>query len=208
MPNMALEGSLPPALSDFLAAGAAPIYMTLGSWMPKDLEQQRASVQLFTDAARQAGCRAIIQSSSAAQCGFESCAQFLYIAAAPHHAIFPHCALVVHHGGAGTTQAAALAGRPSVVIAHISEQEHWGAELQRIGVAGKPARRRRVCAKTLARQICQVRDTPAMAARASAVAAPMRCENGVIEAVTLIGRHLAGLDGAVPGDYINDSQVS
>ena len=32
-------------------------------------------------------------------------ARIVRIGAAPHDVIFPRCALVVHHGGAGTTQA-------------------------------------------------------------------------------------------------------
>jgi len=33
----------------------------------------------------------------------------------PHELLLPQCALVVHHGGAGTTQAALLAGEEQVV---------------------------------------------------------------------------------------------
>ncbi|WP_197065317.1 glycosyltransferase [Massilia sp. 9096] len=35
-PNLAIEGALPEMLGAFLAAGEAPVYMTFGSWMPKD----------------------------------------------------------------------------------------------------------------------------------------------------------------------------
>jgi len=59
---------------------------------------------------------------------------------------------VVHHGGAGTTQSATLAGKPSVIIAHIGEQEYWGTELRRRGIAGKTLWRRRVTAAALARR--------------------------------------------------------
>ena len=192
MPNMALEGTLPDTLSAFLAAGEPPVYMTLGSWMPKDLPNQALTLKLLTEAATLAGCRAIIQSMCAGDCGFLSSEQVLYVPAAPHHAIFPHCELVVHHGGAGTTQAATLAGKPSVVVAHISEQEHWGAELRRMGIGGKPAKRRQATAASLAQQIRVVRNAPAMRAAAQAVALPMRAENGVAEAVKLIGQRFAG----------------
>ena len=43
------------------------------------------------------------------------------ITKAPHQHIFPHCAAVVHHGGAGTTQAATIAGCPSIVVEHASD---------------------------------------------------------------------------------------
>ncbi len=188
MPNLAMEGTVPPDLQAFLAAGEPPVYMTLGSWMPADPGWQRQTLELLTEAARLAGCRAIIQSADAAGCGFTSSAQVLYVQAAPHQAVFPHCCAVLHHGGAGTTQSATLAGKPSIVVAHISEQEHWGRELHRLGMAGKPVHRRKATAANLAKLIRQVRGTPAMADAAAAVGTAMRKENGVATAVDLIGR--------------------
>jgi len=185
-PNCELEGELPPALGGFLAAGEAPVYMTFGSWMPKDIKGQASALRLLTDAARQANCRAIIQCSDWQACGFNSDDQVLYVAAAPHHQIFPHCLAVVHHGGAGTTQSATLAGKPSIVVANLSEQEHWGRELQRIGVAAKPAKRRNVTAASLAAQIRQLRGMPAMGERARRIGAAMRQEDGVAQAVRQI----------------------
>lgn len=145
-PNLAMEGDIPPGLAAFVAAGDAPVYMTFGSWMPRDPTGQAKAVRLLTDAARAAGCRAIMQAPSAAACGFLSDDTILYVAAAPHHAIFPHCRAVVHHGGAGTTQSVMRTGKPSVVVANISEQEHWARELRRLGMAGTPAKRRNVTA--------------------------------------------------------------
>lgn len=185
-PNCELEGTLPAALSGFLSAGSAPVYMTFGSWMPKDVTGQTVALRLLADAARQAGCRAIIQCSDWEACGFSSDDQILYVAAAPHHQIFPYCQAIVHHGGAGTTQSATLAGKPSIVVANISEQEHWGRELHRIGVAGKPSTRRSATPASLARQIRQVLGDPAMAERAARVGQVMRQENGVAQAVRQI----------------------
>jgi UDP:flavonoid glycosyltransferase YjiC (YdhE family) len=188
MPNVAIEGKVAPALDAFLAAGEAPVYMTLGSWMPADIDWQRQTLQLLTDAAQQAGCRAIIQSADAAACGFTSSERFHYLPAAPHHAVFPRCCAVLHHGGAGTTQSATLAGKPSVVVPHISEQDHWGRELQRLGIAGRPVHRRKATVAALARLIRQVRDTPAMTQAAVAAGTAMRGEDGVATAVDLVER--------------------
>jgi sterol 3beta-glucosyltransferase len=186
MPNMQLEGQLTDALEAFLAAGTAPIYMTFGSWTPRDIAYQTETLRLFIDAATLAGCRAIIQTHDAAACGFQSSQQILFVTASPHHLIFPRCAAVVHHGGAGTTQSTTLAGRPSVVVAHISEQEHWGQELRRIGIAGKPLKRRSATAKQLAARISALR--PAMQSRATVIARAMAQEDGVATAVRLINQ--------------------
>lgn len=187
MPNMPLEGDVGAELAAFLAAGEAPVYMTTGSWMPRDTALQSTALQLLTQAARLAGCRAIIQSRDAQACGFTSDNDILYIGAAPHHAVFPRCRAVVHHGGAGTTQSVTLAGMPSVVIAHISEQEHWGRELQRLGCAGKPLHVRSVTAKKLAARITEVLQSPSMAQHAQVAARAMAQENGVAAAVRIIG---------------------
>jgi UDP:flavonoid glycosyltransferase YjiC (YdhE family) len=184
MPNMQIEGRLTDAVEAFLAAGDAPVYMTFGSWTPRDIPNQTDHLKLFTDAATQAGCRAIIQTDDAAACGFQSDERVLYVSASPHHLIFPRCAAVVHHGGAGTTQSVTLAGRPSVVVAHISEQEHWGKELRRVGIAGKPLHRRSVTARQLAARIRAI--SPAMQAKAPVVARAMAQENGVAAAIRLI----------------------
>ena len=188
MPNMQLEGRLTELLSAFLAAGEAPVYMTLGSWMPSDIANQTDTLRMLTEAARLAGCRAVIQASNWDACGFRSDDQIMYVSASPHHLIFPRCAAVVHHGGAGTTQSTTLAGRPSIVIAHISEQEHWANELRRIGVAGKLTTRRSVTAKQLADRIRHVRAHPELAASAQAVATAMAQEHGVARSVELITR--------------------
>ncbi|MYN40882.1 hypothetical protein GTP55_16060 [Duganella sp. FT109W] len=186
MPNMQIEGRLTDAVEAFLAAGEAPVYMTFGSWTPRDIPNQTDHLKLFTDAATQAGCRAIIQTDDAAACGFQSDERVLYVSASPHHLIFPRCAAVVHHGGAGTTQSVTRAGKPSVVVAHISEQEHWGKELRRVGIAGKPLHRRSVTAKRLASRLRAV--SPAMQVKAPLVARAMAQEDGVAAAVRLINQ--------------------
>jgi UDP:flavonoid glycosyltransferase YjiC (YdhE family) len=81
-----------------------------------------------------------------------------------------------------------LAGKPSIVVANISEQQHWGRELQRIGVAARPLDRRSVTARSIAAQIKLVQNTPQMTDKARDIAKAMGKENGVAEAVSLIER--------------------
>jgi UDP:flavonoid glycosyltransferase YjiC (YdhE family) len=58
----------------------------------------------------------------------------------PHDLVLPYVALAVHHGGAGTTTAAARAGIPQVVLPHILDQFYWAhrVELLDLGPAGLP----------------------------------------------------------------------
>jgi UDP:flavonoid glycosyltransferase YjiC (YdhE family) len=195
VPHLDIEGTVPGELAAFLKAGEAPVYMTFGSWMPRDAAGQAKALRLLTQAARMADCRAIIQGHSAQACGFTSDDQILYVCAAPHQAIFPHCSAIVHHGGAGTTHAATLAGKPSIVVANISEQEHWGQELRRLGIGGKLIKRRSVTPASLARRIASVLAAPDMTARAGAIASAMKEENGVSEAVRLITERFSPASG-------------
>lgn len=61
---------------------------------------------------------------------------FLAVDEAPHSWVFPHCAAVVHHGGAGTTSRALASGVPSLIIPVLrwSDQWTWGALVEQRGV--------------------------------------------------------------------------
>jgi sterol 3beta-glucosyltransferase len=57
-----------------------------------------------------------------------------FVRAVDHGWLFPRCAVVVHHGGAGTTFAAAEAGVPSVVCSFFADQPFWGSRIAALGV--------------------------------------------------------------------------
>jgi sterol 3beta-glucosyltransferase/vancomycin aglycone glucosyltransferase len=188
-----VEGTVPEQLRSFLSAGAPPVYMTLGSMMAGSDEKQ--TLALLVSAVRAASVRAIVQTPSWAPLGFDSDNQLHFISAAPHASVFPHCSAVLHHGGAGTSQAALRAGVPSVVVAHTAEQELWGRELQRLGVAGAPIARRNATAPGLASAIRQVVQSDPMRQTAKSLGARMADEDGVATAVRLIEESFAHLGG-------------
>jgi UDP:flavonoid glycosyltransferase YjiC (YdhE family) len=97
--------------------------------------------------------------------------------------IFPHCAVVIHHGGAGTTQASLLAGAPSVVVAHIADQPFWGHELQRLGVGAKPMSRFKMTSERLASAIQSVTQNTEITRNARSISLQMKKENGVSNAI-------------------------
>ncbi len=49
-------------------------------------------------------------------------------------AIFPACRAVVHHGGAGTTNAGLRAGVPTLILWTLPDQAAWGARVKRLKV--------------------------------------------------------------------------
>jgi len=51
-----------------------------------------------------------------------------------HQALFKRVAAIVHHGGAGTTHAAARAGTPQLVIPQHYDQHYWAGRVQALGI--------------------------------------------------------------------------
>jgi UDP:flavonoid glycosyltransferase YjiC (YdhE family) len=129
-------------LDKFLEAGDPPVYFTFGSMMPISLEYIRETAAIWSEAVQQVGCRAILQIPWQDPFVFPSSEQTFTVQRSPYKKVFPRCSLVVHHGGAGTTQSALLTGRPAIIVAHVSDQFFWGAELERLGVAGKTLNRK------------------------------------------------------------------
>jgi len=188
VPEKAEPWQMPPDLRQFIEDGDPPVYMTFGSMLAGE-EDPGQVLGILSDAARLAQCRAIIQADWAGLSDHPQADHVHRISQAPHQYIFPCCAAVVHHGGAGTTQAATLAGCPSIVVEHASDQPLWGSVLQRMGIAPKMLHRRSLTAHKLARAIQAVMKTPAMKDKAGRIGAMMQNEDGLATAVALIAQH-------------------
>ena len=176
--------TLAPEVDAFLRAGPSPVFMGFGSLMPISGSHLTDTVGVFEAAAARAKCRAIIQS----EIERPSTANTLFIKRAPHNIVFPRCAAIVHHAGAGTTHTALRAGTPSVPVPHVSDQFLWSRELQRLGVAPTPLRRTKLAAAPLASRISEVLEAPQMRAAARSMSARMQRDNGPGTAADLIER--------------------
>jgi UDP:flavonoid glycosyltransferase YjiC (YdhE family) len=103
----------------------------------------------------------------------------------PHEALFPRCALIIHHGGSGTTHSACRAGVPSLVMPFAADQFFWADRLRALGVAPPALSPKRLDAGTLQRAIAFAEHADTRA-RASALGQAMTAENGVRAGVTTI----------------------
>lgn len=124
---------LPPALEEFLASGPPPIYLGFGSMSASD-----QTGHVLIEAARALGLRSILAQGWAGLLPHDTGEDVISISDVDHEALFPRVAAVVHHGGAGTTHAAARTGTPQVIIPHSYDQFYWAHRVQelRIGVSG------------------------------------------------------------------------
>jgi sterol 3beta-glucosyltransferase len=176
---------IPDDLKAFLQAGDPPVFITFGSTAALDPSLVETT-RLMIEAVSLGKFRAIIQSRWEDLSEIPGSSSIYRIGYAPHQHIFPHCAAVVHHGGAGTTQSATRCGCPSVVVEHALDQRLWGILLNRVGLAPKPLHRRSLTPAKLAKAVRNVLDSVEMAARAKAAGRAMLAENGVKRAVELM----------------------
>lgn len=178
---------VPRKLQEFLDQGEPPIYMTFGSCMEF---QPKQYTEILVEAALLSGRRAIIQ-TSVNHPAFEESEHLYRVDQTPHSSVFPQCSLVVHHGGAGTTQSALHAGKPSVVVAHGFDQPYWAKRLCRLGVGGEPLSIDNVSEADLSKAIMEVMNDPDANMNAFDVSQALVKENGVASAVIEIERVLA-----------------
>ncbi len=186
---------MPETLRQFLSEGKPPVYMTFGTCMQFDLEQ---NTRLFIDAAKRSGQRTIIQTGFNSGNKNPDTSDIFYVESLPHNQVFPLCSAVVHHGGAGTTQAALIAGKPSIVVTHAYDQMDWGNRLLQVGATGKVLSRKKVDSIQLERAINEVSNSTVMRQNAEKIGAKMRDENGVDTAIKLLEQRYAQLSANKP----------
>lgn len=127
----ALQHAMPGAHDDatfvaWLNDGPPAAYLGLGSLPVLDMD---ALVDLAAAACRAAGLRAVVSAGTSGRgSGVDPVADdVMRIGPCDHGWLFPRCAAIVHHGGAGTVHAALAAGVPQIVCSVFSDQPFWGS---------------------------------------------------------------------------------
>lgn len=114
-----------PAFAAWLADGEPPLYIGFGSLPVFDGDALSA---LAAETAAVLGMRVVASGASSGVAAAGTVSREVYgLGPCSHAWLFPRCAAVVHHGGAGTTHAAVLAGVPQVVCSIFSDQPFWGS---------------------------------------------------------------------------------
>jgi len=159
------QTALPDQVEQFLANGEPPIYFGFGS--TRAAAEQTG--QLLLETARALGRRAIISQGWANLRPNDAGPDCLSIGDVNFEKLLGRVAAIVHHGGAGTTAAAARAGKPQVVVPHRYDQYYWAHRVQRsgVGVSGPTPEHLTGPALVSALRACL---QPEMVARAEALA--------------------------------------
>lgn len=184
-PNDETEFKMDSELLSFINNGPKPIFMTFGSCMQYNLNKE---THLLIEAARASGQRAIIQSdwSTIEKPTDEN---IYCVGPVPHQKVFSKCSLVVHHGGAGTTQTALRCAVPSVVVPHGFDQMYWAQLVHRQSLGGRPLASSSITPKELATEIIKVLRNEEINDTCSEIGSTLRTENGVDITVKTLEKH-------------------
>lgn len=185
----------PQDLVEFLEAGEPPVYIGFGSMKSRDAERL---TRVALEAAELTGRRVVLATGwggladtlleTPAGAGLSPSQRQVYVLKhAPHSWLFPRMAAIVHHGGAGTTGAAAGAGRPSVVLPFFGDQPFWAERLRLLGTAPKAVARKTVTGPQLAAAIEEALQ-PARVEAARLLGERIRSENGIQGAIDHLQR--------------------
>ncbi|MFJ9691829.1 glycosyltransferase [Kitasatospora sp. NPDC101183] len=175
------ERPLPPELEAFLAAGEPPVYVGFGSMAMRTAPDL---ARVAVEAVRARGRRVLLGSGWAGLAAVDDRGDHLVVGEVDHRALFGRVAAVVHHGGAGTTAKAALAGAPQVIVPQIVDQPHWAARVAELGIGAAhdgPVPTAASLSAALAAAL-----SPATARRAREVAATIRTDGTTTAARLLL----------------------
>lgn len=118
-----LGEGLPAELEVWLKEGDPPVFMGFGSMPVLDPAPLFADILAVT---AKLGVRAVIDAAWAGQLTVAIPDRVRFVGPSDHDRLFPLCAAVVHHGGAGSTTASTRAGAPTMVCSVLCDQPFWG----------------------------------------------------------------------------------
>jgi len=97
---------------------------------------------------------------------------------APYSALLPHAAVVVHHGGIGTTAQALRAGQPMLVVPFVNDQLDNAERARNLGVA-RVVDKRSYTAKRAQAELTRLLSESSYSSRAAVLGQEIRNEDGV-----------------------------
>ncbi len=181
-------GGLSDEVTRFLDRHDSAIYLGFGSMPSHALSQPLALASAIHEST---DLPVLVRGGTSAEAMPEWC---LPIGDEPHQHLFPRCAAVVHHGGAGTLTTAARNGVPQVVVPHLADQFYWAHRVEELGI-GARVRGQARSVKPVALAVARVSGSSAIHETARELAASIVVRDGA--ALTL--------DALMPGDTVGQT---
>lgn len=174
-------------LVHFLESGEAPIYFGPGSVRTEKLLDL---VRIVVKSARAHGQRVLLNLAPDTLSADLKGADVYTMQGVPHSWLFPKMRFILHHGGAGTTGAAATAGIPNTAVPFTSDQAFWARRIQQLGLGPKAPPARKLTAGNLQGIFEDVLSKPTYQEQAEVIKEYLRKEDGVTTAIGIIQEHL------------------
>jgi len=173
----------PQDLQEFIEAGTPPIFIGFGSM---SLKNPQKATEIILEALQQSGQRGILHMGWGGL-GNQDLPNYVFkINYAPYGWLFPRMALVIHHGGSGTTSFVLRAGIPSCVVPFVFDQLFWGNRVAELGVGPNPIPYKSLSVERLTDAILLGTSDPLMRQRAFELGRKIQAENGIENSVQLI----------------------
>ena len=182
-------GSIDPHIVEFVEAGSPPLYVGFGS-MQYD---PRHLVRMLETAARETGVRIIYctgwtTDNSPDRPGASGA--ICVTPQVPHAWLLPRTIGALHHGGAGTTASAIIAGVPSLIAWFIVDQVFWARRAAQLGVGIDLGCFQQLTEESLVAAIRRLQYDSGLKRNAGLLGMKVRDEDGLCNAARAIGRHL------------------
>jgi UDP:flavonoid glycosyltransferase YjiC (YdhE family) len=173
----------PSDLQAFIEAGSPPIFVGFGS-MP--IKNPQRTTDIILEALKQSGQRGILHMGWGGLGNQELPDYVFKMDYAPYGWLFPRMAMVIHHGGSGTTAFGLRSGVPSCVVPFVFDQYYWGDRIARLGVGPEPIRHTQLTVERLRAAIDLGVNDSRMRQRAGELGQKIRAENGIDSASQVI----------------------
>lgn len=164
---------LDPELDAWLADGEPPLFVGFGSMSGAGTNRVES---MIIEAVTATGRRCIVGAGWAGLGAGALPSGWRVVRDAPHALLFPRTAVVVHHGGSGTTAQALRAGVPQVLLPLILDQFHHAHRLHLAGIAPRPVPMEKITSAELAAAIKAALELPQGPRKAAA--ARLRASDG------------------------------
>uniref|UniRef100_A0A0V0INR7 sterol 3beta-glucosyltransferase n=1 Tax=Solanum chacoense TaxID=4108 RepID=A0A0V0INR7_SOLCH len=185
--NLGSNYQPPEEFIKWIQNGPKPVYIGFGS-MP--LEDTIKTTDIILEALRNTGQRGILDRGWGDLGTLQDIPEDVFLVAEyPHDWLFPQCAAVVHHGGAGTTATGLRAGCPTTIIPFFGDQFFWGDRIHQKGLGPAPIPIEQLSVQGLSDAITFMLQ-PDVKSRVMELAVLLENEDGVAGAVDAFHRHL------------------
>jgi sterol 3beta-glucosyltransferase len=175
----------PTELSAFIEAGSPPVFIGFGS-MP--IKNPQRATDIILEALKQSGQRGILHMGWGGL-GNQILPDHVFkIDYAPYDWLFPWMAMIIHHGGSGTTAFAFRSGKPACVVPFVFDQFYWGERVANLGVGPKPIPYKKLTVERLREAIRSGIEHSQFQQNAADLGRKIRAENGIRNALKVFAK--------------------